>query len=105
MGDFVSCHASFLDERIDAVQQLPFALADVLIGLIVGEHLLPGAPQDALAYQGRVRAGTSTRNRLQAVLISVRECIPERVHVVEDLLLRLGERGGAAGKSLGVFLW
>ena len=60
-----------VDERIDAVQQLPFALADVLIGLIVGDDLLPGAPQDALAYQGRAQAGGAAHNRFQTVLISV----------------------------------
>src|SRR4030088_2637722 len=71
MGDFVASHAFFLDERIDPVQQLPFALADVLISLIVGDHLLPGAPQDALAYQGRARAGGAAHKRFQTVLISV----------------------------------
>src|SRR5713101_2459161 len=71
MGDFVSSHAPILGERIDAVQQLPFALADVLIGLIAGGHLLPGAPQDALAYQGCARAGSAARDRFQTVLISV----------------------------------
>jgi hypothetical protein len=71
MGDIVSGHAPILDERIDAVQQLPFALADVLIDMIIGDHLLPGAPQDALAYQGRARAGCASRNSFQTMLISV----------------------------------
>jgi len=71
MGDFVSSHAPVLHERIDAVQQLPFALADVLIGLIASDHLLPGAPQDALAYQGCARGGSAARDRFQTVLISV----------------------------------
>jgi len=71
MGDFASSHAPVLDERIHAVQQLPFALADVLVGLIAGNHLLSGAPQDALAYQGCVRVGGAARNRFQTMLISV----------------------------------
>ena len=104
VGDFASGHAPVLDERVDAVQQLPFALADVLVGLIGGKHLLPGAPQDALTDQSRVGGGGAARNRFQTMLISVCERIPERVHALEDLSLRFGERGGAAGKFLGIFL-
>src|SRR5712691_2411160 len=71
MRDAVSGDFPLLGESVDAVEHLPFALADILIGPVTGHQLLPRAPQCALAHEPRAQAGGAAGGRLQAVLIAV----------------------------------
>src|SRR5713226_4062805 len=51
MQDIVIGDVPLLGKGVDAVEHLPFALADILIGSVTGHQLLPRAPQGALAYE------------------------------------------------------
>src|SRR6266436_1613793 len=69
--DIVADDVPLLGDSIDAVEHLPFALTDILIGPVTNHQLLPRAPQGALAYEPRAHAGSAAGGRMQAVLVAV----------------------------------